>query len=488
MDEKKLRVKKIFLSHWLILLLVLVFFLRLPSLFEPFTYGDEGIYLTLGQAVRKGLVLYRDIHDNKPPMLYLVAALAGNFSIYRLILFFWSFATIFIFYKFCQLLFNKNKQAIIISTVAFAVLTSLHNFEGNIANAENFMMLPTIAAFYLVLKKRQSKKTWFLAGCLLSLAALFKIPAGFDFLALLILAVLINKKFNLGVIVRRWLGMTVGFLLPILFSLGYYATQGAFNQYLRAAFLQNIPYLASWASDKPQTMGLPLALITRTSLLLTVVILLFIRRKKIATEIKLIVLWFFFSLFAALLSGRPYPHYLLQVLPALSLSFGLLSGKKKQKMIPLTLLVFFISAFLFFRFWYYPNLPYYQNFYQFALGAKSKEEYFDSFDREAQTLYRTASFIKARTGEEEKIFIWGTRPSIYALSRRLPVGRYTVSYHIIDFNGYEATIKALVKIPPRYLIVSGDEKRPFPELNAFIQNNYVFDIQIDSLQIFHRIL
>ena len=120
------RLKKIFISSGFALVLLVILLLRLPSLFEPFTYADEGIYLTLGQAVRKGLVLYRDIHDNKPPMLYLIAALAGSFPLYRLIHFLWSFTTIFAFYKLAQLVFNKNnKWAILLPTTVFAILTSL---------------------------------------------------------------------------------------------------------------------------------------------------------------------------------------------------------------------------------------------------------------------------------------------------------------------------------------------------------------------------
>ena len=41
--------------------------------------------MTLGNAFRKGLVFYRDIHDNKPPLLYLLAALSfGHFYLFRL--------------------------------------------------------------------------------------------------------------------------------------------------------------------------------------------------------------------------------------------------------------------------------------------------------------------------------------------------------------------------------------------------------------------
>ena len=101
--------------------------------------------MALGQAAQKGQVWYRDIHDNKPPMLYLVAALAGNFETYRLIYFAWGIITVLAFWQLTKLLFPRNKPAQILTTTTFTVLANLHRFEGNVANAENFMMLLTIA-------------------------------------------------------------------------------------------------------------------------------------------------------------------------------------------------------------------------------------------------------------------------------------------------------------------------------------------------------
>jgi len=484
MDKK--RVRKIFSIYWLVLILGLVLFLRLPSLFEPFTYGDEGIYLTLGQALRKGFVFYRDIHDNKPPLLYFLAALTGSFIQFRLLLFFWSFLTIFVFYELALLIFSKNKKAVAIATAAFAILTSLHTFEGNVANAENFMMLPTIAGFYLFLKNNTQKASllvWLLIGCLFSCATLFKVPAAFDFAALLILMALISKP---RAILKNLFLLITGFLLPILLTLIYYVAKGSFQQYLTAAFFQNIPYLASWASDKNQTIGLPLALISRGGLIFAVVAFLLVCRKKISTEIKLIVLWFSFSLFAALLSSRPYPHYLLQTIPALTLSFGLFFFKNKQKIIPFVLTIIFIASFLIFKFWHYPNFSYYQNFYQYFLRLKTKEKYFAYFGNHTKTIYQFSEYLKTHTQPEEKIFIWGNQPSIYALSERLPVGRYTVAYHIQDFDGFEETMRLLTANSPRYIITEAGI--PFPSLEIFLQSNYTLELQSDRLSLFHRIV
>jgi len=490
-------IKKIFFTCWPWLLLVLVFLLRLPSLFEPFTYADEGIYLTLGQAIRRGLVLYRDIHDNKPPLIYLLAAFSGSFFNYRLLLLAWSLATIFVFYRLAQFLFAKNRFSVLLSTSVFAILTSLPTFEGNIANAENFMLLPTIVGFYLILKflgqaKTKSKFTftWFLAGILFCLAVLFKIPAIFDFLAALLVCLLFTDQKSFKVILSRFLFLLVGFLIPIIITFIYFGFKNSLMLYLQAAFFQNLPYLSSWGNQASKVSSLPIGLLVRGGLLLLIILLLFLLRQKISLPFKTIILWFFTSLFAALLSARPYPHYLLQVLPAFSLSFGLLNLPKTKiwlKPLPIYFILILIWVFVSFHFWYYPNFPYFKNFYQFAFKIKSRQEYLNYSDHQTSSLYQTAVFLRSHSELQEKIFIWGVKPSIYALTHRLPVGRYTVSYHIIDLHSYEETVNNLKQSPPRWLVWAQDEKASFPQLQDFIENNYVPFQQIGNMEIFYRL-
>ena len=57
----------------LLLLLVLIIILRLPNFFEPYWYGDEAIYLTLGNALKQGGQLYTTIIDHKTPLIYYLA-------------------------------------------------------------------------------------------------------------------------------------------------------------------------------------------------------------------------------------------------------------------------------------------------------------------------------------------------------------------------------------------------------------------------------
>ena len=148
----------------LILIVLGLIVLRMPSLFEPYWYGDEGIYLTLGMALRKGLVFYRDIHDNKPPLLYLVAALAQTQFWFRFMLLWWHAATTVVVYKLAELIFSgvKNKATVILTTVIFVALTLF--FEGNIANGEIFMILPVTVGMLIINQKSKIKNQKYISN------------------------------------------------------------------------------------------------------------------------------------------------------------------------------------------------------------------------------------------------------------------------------------------------------------------------------------
>jgi len=121
------------------------------------------------------------------------------------------------------------------------------------------------------------------------------------------------------------------------------------------------------------------------------------------------------------------------------------------------------------------------------LGQKTKEDYFKYFGQQTEDIYQTAEFIRNHTDKKEKFFIWGTQPSIYSLSKRLPIGKYTVSYHIIDFNGHEETILSLSQNPPRWIVVTGDEKRSFEELETILDYDYTLYKVIGKNKIFYHI-
>lgn len=476
------------LPVWLVMILMVVIFLRIPSLFYPYSYGDEGIYLTLGQAIRQGLTIYRDIHDNKPPMLYLLAAISNSLFWFRVILMIWNLGTIVVFWKLAQYFFKEKFLSIFSSTILFALLTTLPIFEGNIANAEVFMILPILTGLLLIFCGKRREELRFLAsGALFSLAVLFKVPAGFDFLALGLFLLFFLSLKSWQVTIKKGVLLLVGFSLPILLFLFYFTLKEALPYFLQAGFLQNIGYLSSW-KGKSQGMIFNTGFILRIFSLLALTVFLWLTRKKLDKNLIFLCLWLIFSLFGATLSERPYPHYLVQVLPPVSLLVGLFFSKIKnlERLLLLFFLCLFLIAYQHFHFWGYPTIAYYQNFFAWATKQKTNEEYLQYFNSNLPRNQQIASFLIHHTTADERIFIWGEdAPCLYALSRRLPPGKYAANYHVKDFNGYQETLEAITSVQPKYIVVL-DQKDEFPQLELILAKDYHPFSTLDSTILFFR--
>lgn len=460
----------------LILILAVVILLRLPSLFEPNHYADEDIYLTLGMGVRKGLTLYRDIHDNKPPLIYLTAALAGNITNFKIILFFWNLTNVILAW-FLAKKFFKSKWAIALTTLIFGIFSTLPFLEGNIANGEIFMIMPVTAAVLLLFSK---KPNYFWSGILLSVGFLFKVPVLFEFLGILFwLTFFQQKTLKLGfkkLFSKDILLFILGFIFPIILTVIYYFFVGASSEYIKAAFFQNVGYLSSWENHPAfyQT-----ALFYKAILVAIIFLLIYFYRKKITLQFGFIIIWFIAALFGSLLSNRPYPHYLIEiVLPAaLLLSIAIFKNKFSFKFIATILLSLLVFSFYYFDFWHYQSLNYYQNFIQYKLGLIDQTQYLEFFGTNVTDDQEIADYIKQFTQEDDKIFIWGTEPAIYVLSDRLPVGRYTVAYHISDFDGFDETMTKIKTYLPKFIIYYQNNNSSFEELDNFI-NNYYFATKV----------
>jgi hypothetical protein len=376
-----------------------------------------------------------------------------------------------------------------VATLAMISLTTLN--EGNIANAEIFMILPTVLGMWLV----YINKNLLLAGVSLSLAFLLKAPAGFDWAAAMIwLTIFKHDGFQLVRSLKAgWWKLLGGFVFLIALTIGYYGFVGGLEPYVRSALLQNIGYLTSWQTGSHSASGFasPGGLLWRVIILLSLLCGLFLigLRYKIVSSFKLIVVWFLMALFGALLSERPYPHYLIQpaVPGSLLLSYFLFSQKKLVKIIIVSLGLVTTIAYRQINFWRYPLISYYKNFLKLVTGQQSQESYRNYFDPRTEQTYQLADYLLKTTMPYERVFIWGDEPTIYALSNRLPIGRYTVAYHVLDFNGYQETISAWDQSPPTVVLVMDYETRPFPEMKTRLAADYVLVTKIGQASIYRSL-
>jgi hypothetical protein len=480
--------QKIKIPHWVVGILFLTLLLRVPSFFEPYYYGDEMIYMTLGQGVKQGLTLYKDVHDNKPPLIYWIAAISENLFVFKAILCFWNLFTIVIFYKLAEKLFSKNESIQKISVAIFAILTTIPIFEGNIVNAELFMIGFSLVALLILLSENLNSKKVFLAGFLFGMGTLFKIPAAFDAPVIVIYWLIIKGVKNWREIVKDTFFLSLGFVAPILITFVYYFFKGALPEYMKAAFLQNVGYLSSF---RPGDVVKPFyirnaPLLIRAGIVSTGLIIIFIFRQKLSKNFILICVWILVDLFAVTLSERPYPHYFIQIVAPISFLLGMLfAGKNVSQslvVIPLAL-TFFVPVY--YKFYYYSTFTYYSRFMYFALGKVDKETYFSNFAPTVNRNYKIADFLVHSSNSTDRVFMWDPDSAIvYALSRRLPSIKYVADYHVGDYSNKQQIANEMITNPPKFIVLTSNH--PIPEIAGLIKSKYLLVSQIENANIYVR--
>ncbi len=470
-------ITKIEPPHWVLAIIAFIVLFRIPSFFEPYFYGDEMIYMTLGLGIRRGLTLYKQIFDNKPPLIYFTAALAGNLFWFKAILAFWMIATTICFWHLVKNLFKDNSLAQYVSVIIFAIFTTIPLFEGNIVNAELFLIGPIILGLTVLLSK-PTYKNIFLSGMIFAVGALFKIPASFDVPVIVVFwfITLENLNFkNFLELIKKTFILALGFSIPILLTFVWYFYKGALSDYIKAAFLQNINYVSSWNGGPQQSFVVKHGpLLIRAGIVVLGFIILRIFNKKLSRPFLIGSIWLLTSLFAVTLSERPYPHYMIQAIPSISILVGILVASPKFEqvltIIPLTLAIF---VPVYYKFYYYSSSAYYIRFANFATGQISKDNYFNSFDKYTKGNYDVAQFLMNSTDKNDKVFIWGdTAPIIYSLARRLPEIKYVAAYHINDYSSKVDLLNELESAPPPFIVIPPNSS-PFPELITFVRAKYV---------------
>ncbi|MFZ1721418.1 MAG: hypothetical protein WAU07_02835, partial [Microgenomates group bacterium] len=293
----------------------------------------------------------------------------------------------------------------------------------------------------------------------------------------------------------------VGTAIPILISIFWFVVRGSGQAYLDFGLLYNVRYSGSWELPFSSPILHFLFSLPGKILLVSIVgVTLTLARKIISPATQFGVLWFFLSLVAATLSNRPYPHYYLQSLVPLALiigigidSVGKLYSKKASKIqgnlwaqigIAPLVLVFFVTVLVLLNVSKYPTISYYQQWWQLVQGTKSPEEFRNGFNHLMADNYAVAT--KITSSGEEKLFIWGTNPMLYALTNTTPTGRFTVSFHIADFDAYDETLSDLKEDNPRYIVVMKDEQHEFNGFSAYLNRNYFVDTTYDNFTLWRR--
>lgn len=486
----------------LLILISLVLVLRVPNLYEPYWHKDEGMYLTIGQALNRGAILYQDIIDHKTPLIYFIAAINPSLTFIKSLLILSSLISVTVFYLLAQKI-TPIKGFPFILTLTFALATTLPRFEGHIFNGE-MVMLPFILLGHLLFwrnfptatlntKKlsqhfRLMKPKHPLAiGLLFGLAFLTKVPSGFELatVILFILSLIYSPGLQLEQLIR-YLGLVlVGFLIPIIASLMYFGFRQALSAYIINGLLYNFFYISSWQQSATTLVSQILTTIPARLLLLTFYLMIIIRFTKTHTSLRYLLIWLGCTLTAATLSLRPYPHYFIQVMPSLILILGTIPlVPHLQKVLALLSILTVVAIVSSLNLHPYKTKSYYQSFSAFISQKISFYDYTNRFDAETGTLYQVSYWLKTHSLNTDTIYIHGDLPNLYALSRRKPASPYTADYHVNSFDAYDQVAQILRTKAPKYIIDLRNERNSFPQLYQLLDTHYITATTINHVRIY----
>ncbi|KKR57535.1 MAG: Glycosyl transferase, family 39 [Candidatus Curtissbacteria bacterium GW2011_GWA1_40_47] len=480
--------------HFVVLSLILfaIFLFRLPSLFEPFWYGDEGIFAAVANNLNQDGVLYQTAWDNKPPMIYLTYAaifktLGTSMFSLRLVTLAVVLTTAVVIYEIAKKLLGENRA--LFATLIFGFLTSLRIVEGNLALTEIFMILPVSLAMMMAIFRKFDTLSLFVAGILFAIASLYKQVGAFEAVALGIFLFLMSK--NLSEFIKKGLVLSLGFVLPYALTVGYFASKNLLADYIFAAYT----YYRIYLGESPK-YALLINLLKFLPII-SVIIYGFYKKRQNTVDIShLILLWIAFSFLGSYFSGRTYGHYLVQAIPPLSLLLASVSSKIKfaKAQIIFASLFFipliFLTKLLFTDFLSggpINQVKYWQNFYEFSSGKKSINSYNDFFDTNVNSIMGLADFLRSKEAFDKNVYIWGDYPWLYAIAHLQNPTRYVTSFHVFGVpTGREEVASALEHNLPVYIIKPPQSIGYFAQFEKLLSENYHLVGKIENSDVFEK--
>lgn len=469
----------------LCLLPVLIY---LPAMGAPFE-RDEGAYATIAQGVLQGKMPYRDLFDNKPPLVYAWYSL--SFWIFgetvvapRLIAaLFLSLTTLSIFSQ-ARMLFSR--EVAYLAAALFAISTGLP-FVALHANTEAYMLLPMVTSLlaFTVGMRRASMRWFLLAGVLGGIAIMTKQVAVWNLIALAGVATF--WRWRTGG--PSWSTaapagcLVVGASAAILVIALPFAATGSLDD----LFYANVSY--NWVYINVLDNGKRFANLFHGTIYFSAVAapliagatlagLTLMRRRRRRWVDYLLVFWAAASLAGVSSGGRFFPHYFFHLMPALAILTAVVVYEQWRKLDVRTL---WRPAAAFTAFVIIVSVG--TNVVMYAWPRQAEHTFSESVY--TQKLWegnsaKLGAYIEKLTEPDDVIFNFGREPQIYFYADREPAVRYFYDWPFWWERGtlFE-TIKALRQSRPAYIIDTIQEplypdKSQFssPEWETFLEDNY----------------
>ena len=412
---------------WLMAALIALAVLsRLPALTYPHPIDDEGVYGVVANEIVDGGLPYRDAVERKPPLLFYTYAavfkVAGksNWLALHGAATVWLLATMAGIRLLGSRVFTPG--AGFAAAAAYCLFLPWAVWRNLAFNGEMLMNLPVVWAWAIALGPSWSRRRVELAaaGALSGVAFLLKQPAAIAAVPLVVYVWLPEYRVARQLSWRDSLKQTA-----------WFAAGGAVVLAATIAFLADRGILADavyWTigdHDVPHIFWMRALLFTSAFAAACLPLLvgswaalrgseLWQGRgaEKTALSALLVV-----SAIGAAASGRFYPHYYIQMLPALALLAGAahagltsarLSWPPVQRAMPLMYV------------WVTASLLAFATSHWVSLGSR-------------RAIGAPGRYVREHSRPDDRIFVWGQAPQVYLDAGRRPASRYIATFPLTGY-------------------------------------------------------
>lgn len=228
---------------------IVLFFTSKSSPFYPTNdWVDANAFMTVGKGMMRGIVPYRDIFEQKGPILYLIfgiASLISDTSFIGVFILEIIFMTGTLYYSYLIMkMFLSDKASLLLLPIFLLLITTQASFTHG-ASCEEFMFLPEVITLYYFIKhfkKRELKyNEYFIVGLLAGIVLLTKytsLGTWFAFQLLMIISYFKKKEYSKAF--KTSLAFLSGMIIPIIAFLIYFAVNKGINDFINVYFIVNM--------------------------------------------------------------------------------------------------------------------------------------------------------------------------------------------------------------------------------------------------------
>lgn len=465
------------------LLYAWTFLLRLPTFLRSEIDWDESLYLIMAEQWAQGHAPFTTVWDHLPVGIYLLfrmglACLGASVVTIRLLAVLAVFFSAVLLYLVARRLLRSVPAAI---AAAFAYPVFSLGLGGLAANTELFFICFMLAGLLCIptISPRPSPFRFVLAGLLMGIAFQIKYlvlieVALFFFWARLAGGRGREKRGFLA----EFLMFGLGFLLPSLAVIGYYARQGLLMEF----YVSNIA--ATFRHIQPETETVALAFAESMAawfrwiwpLAVFALPALFMAASGLDQEAEhrrrvFLVLWLGAALMESWVTRNFYGHYYLVTLPPLCCLFGLGLSRMGQGLglhASGGILLLFLPILL----------PPMAGVWKGDYRSWFNEQY--SFGKDLSAL--AADYIEQGLAGKEAIYVVNSRPIIYFLSKAGLPSPYVFPPFLVwpHFSGvagveYRREVERILAQRPRFIVIEREDRPRVQEIEKAIRADYALE-------------